>query len=144
MTGYVIRLWRWEGFKMDGGLWHHLNEKEIWPTQGLCSEWMKFQSRNSCSRGEGRTHFCINSRGRSNGLGWWVKQAVTADLSLFNDLFQRPSTEAIFFFSTIADNEHVSARGFFHVQQKPDWCPPSSNYVAETRQKCCGYLPCSF
>lgn len=81
---------------MDGGLWHHLNGKEIRPTQGLCSEWMKFQSRNSCSGGEGRTHFCINSPGRSNSRGWWVKQAVTADLSLVNDLFQRPSTEAIF------------------------------------------------
>lgn len=96
MTGYVIRLWRWSGFKMDGGLWHHLNEKEIWPTQGLCSEWMKSQSRNSCSRGEGRTHFCISSHSPSSSLGWWVEQAVTADLSLFNDLFQRPSTEAIF------------------------------------------------
>lgn len=79
---------------MDGRLWHHLNEKEIWPNQGVFSEWMKFQSRSSCLRGEGSAHFCINSHGRSHGLGWWVKQAVTSDLTLSQWSAPETSTEA--------------------------------------------------
>lgn len=81
---------------MDGGLWHHLNEKEIWPNQGVFSEWMKFQSRKSCLRGEDSRHFCINSHGWSNALGWWVRRAVSSDLALLQWSVSEPSTEAAF------------------------------------------------
>lgn len=95
------------GLSVDGGPWHHLNEKEIWPNQGVFSEWMKFQSGNSCLRGKGKTHFCISSHGWSYRLDWWVKQAF----------YLRPPPHTMMFSKTfltaLLDNGGISAKGFY-------------------------------
>ena len=95
------------GLLVDSGPWHHLNEKEIWPNQGVFSEWMKFQSGNSCLRGKGKTHFCISSHGWSYRLDWWVKQHFTSDLPLIQWCFSKT------FFTALLDNGGISAKGFY-------------------------------
>ena len=118
---------------VDGGPWHHLNEREIGPNQGVFSEWMKFQSGNSCLRGKGRTHFCISSHGWSYRLDWCVKQAFylrtpPCTLIFFRDLPLRP-----LFHSPLGQWRAFQPRAF----------TPSSNYVAVTSWKCCSYLLCN-
>lgn len=102
---------------MDGRLWHHLNEEEIWPTRGVFSEWMKFQSGNSSLRGRGRTYFYINSHGWSKSLDWWVKQAFYLRPLPFTMTISETLHPGSFF-TNISDNEVISAKEFY-MQAKP-------------------------